>query len=87
MARKQARPPATKDVTLKPLQSTCRACGSRMRMARHSHRTVTTLHGVTHLTDAGCIAAATPPVRASSRRRDRRKKVDGQCRMENSGWM
>ena len=50
MARKQARPPATNYVTLKPLQTTCRACGSRMRMARHSHRTVTTLHGVTHLT-------------------------------------
>jgi hypothetical protein len=50
MARKQARPPATKYVILTPLQTTCRACGSRMRMARHSHRTVTTLHGVTHLT-------------------------------------
>jgi hypothetical protein len=50
MARKQARPPATNEVTLKPLQTTCRACGSQMRMARHSHRTVTTLQGVTHLT-------------------------------------
>lgn len=30
MARKQARPPATKYVTLKPLQTTCRACGSRL---------------------------------------------------------
>lgn len=50
MARNQARPPATKEVILKPLQTTCRACGSQMRMARHSHRTVTTLQGVTHLT-------------------------------------
>jgi hypothetical protein len=50
MARKQARPPATQQVTLQPLQLTCRGCGSRMRMGHHSHRTVTTLQGVTHLT-------------------------------------
>lgn len=50
MARKQARPPATQQVTLEPLQLTCRACGSRMRMGHHSHRTVTTLQGVTRLT-------------------------------------
>jgi hypothetical protein len=50
MARKQARPPATNHVTLEPLQITCRACGSRMRMGHHSHRTVTTLAGVTRLT-------------------------------------
>ncbi len=50
MARKQARPAATLEVTLEPLQITCRACGSRMRMGHHSHRTVTTLEGVTRLT-------------------------------------
>jgi hypothetical protein len=50
MARKQSRPEATLQVTLKPLQMTCRACGSRMRMGHHSHRTVTTLQGVTRLT-------------------------------------
>jgi hypothetical protein len=50
MARKQARPRATNHVTLEPLQITCRACGSRMRMGHHSHRTVTTLAGVTRLT-------------------------------------
>lgn len=50
MARKQARPAATLEVTLEPLQITCRACGSRMRMGHHSHRTVTTLQGVTRLT-------------------------------------
>jgi hypothetical protein len=50
MARKQARPKATQQVTLEPLQRTCRACGSRMRMGHHSHRTVTTLQGVTRLT-------------------------------------
>jgi len=50
MARKQARPPATNYVTLQPLQITCRACGSRMRMGHHSHRTVLTLQGATRLT-------------------------------------
>lgn len=49
MARKQARPLATRQVTLEPVQTTCRACGSRMRMACHRQRTVTTLQGVTHL--------------------------------------
>lgn len=50
MARKTARPAATQQITLKPLQTTCRACGSQMRMGHHSHRTVTTLSGVTRLT-------------------------------------
>jgi len=50
MARKQARPKASQQVTLEPVQITCRACGSRMRMGHHSHRTVTTLQGVTRLT-------------------------------------
>lgn len=50
MARKQGRPPATEWVTLEPLEIGCRGCGSRMRMGHHSHRTVTTLQGVTRLT-------------------------------------
>jgi len=50
MARKQPRPKASQHVTLSPFQITCRACGSRMRMGHHSHRTVTTLQGVTRLT-------------------------------------
>src|SRR5215469_6035248 len=50
MARKQARPEASQTVILEPVQLTCRACGNRMRMVRHSQRTVTTLQGVTHLT-------------------------------------
>ena len=50
MARKQARPQASQEVVLEPVQLTCRVCGNRMRMARHSQRTVTTLQGVTHLT-------------------------------------
>ncbi len=49
MARKRARPPATDQYTLEPLQRNCRACGMRLWMARHSHRTVTTLQGVTRL--------------------------------------
>jgi hypothetical protein len=50
MARKQTRPSITEHRTLEPLQITCRACGSRMRMGHHSHRTVTTLEGVIRLT-------------------------------------
>lgn len=49
MAR-SARPPAIHQVTLDLLETTCRACGNRMRMGHHSHRTVTTLQGVTRLT-------------------------------------
>ena len=50
MARKQKRPQASQQVVLEPLQITCRACGSQMRMGHHSHRTVTTLQAVTRLT-------------------------------------
>ncbi len=50
MARKQARPPATKQRTLDLVQTSCRACGSRLMVARHSHRKVTTLDGVYCLT-------------------------------------
>ncbi len=50
MARKQARPQASRQVVLAPVQITCRECGNRMRMGHHSHRTVTTLQGVTRLT-------------------------------------
>lgn len=50
MARKQARPAPTLEVTLEALQIRCRVCGSRMRMGHHSHRTVSTLQGVTRLT-------------------------------------
>jgi len=49
MARKHARPEAASHCTLDLLQKTCRACGKRLQMARHSHRTVTTLDGVYHL--------------------------------------
>jgi hypothetical protein len=50
MARTHARPTASRHVTLQPQQTTCRACGNQMRMGHHSHRTVTTLQGVTRLT-------------------------------------
>src|SRR5947209_5191800 len=50
MARKQARPVASHERTLDLLQTTCRACGKRLVMARHSHRKVTTLQGVYRLT-------------------------------------
>jgi hypothetical protein len=50
VTRKQSRSPAARYVTLSPLQITCQKCGSRMRMGHHSHRTVTTLQGVTRLT-------------------------------------
>jgi hypothetical protein len=50
MARKQARPSATNQRTLDLLQTTCRVCGSRVQMARHGHRKVTTLDGVYRLT-------------------------------------
>src|SRR5579859_1177007 len=46
MARKQARPLATKHATLDLLEKSCRACGHRLLMARHSHRKVTRLDGV-----------------------------------------
>jgi len=87
MARKQARPPATQQVTLEPLELTCRACGSRMRMGHHSHRTVTTLQGVTRLTRQPSIGAAIRAVRATINQRVRRKKGAGPYRTENSGWM
>jgi hypothetical protein len=47
MARKRARLPAP--VRLDPLQPTGRAGGKRMRLAHHSHRTVTRFPGVTRL--------------------------------------
>lgn len=50
MARKQGRPAATKEQTLDLLQKSCRTCGKSLRMARHSHRTVTRLDGVYRLT-------------------------------------
>jgi hypothetical protein len=87
MARKQARPEASQTVVLEPVQLTCRACGNRMRMARHSQRTITTLQGVTHLTlkvyrcrNADC-SRNHQAIRLGS------KRVDGHYHMANLGWM
>src|SRR5215472_6132448 len=49
MSRKQARPKATHEATLDLLQKTCRNCGTRLQMARHKQRKVTTLEGVYEL--------------------------------------
>jgi hypothetical protein len=49
MSRKQARPKATQESTLDLLQKTCRNCGTRLQMARHKQRKVTTLEGVYEL--------------------------------------
>ena len=46
MARKQARPEATKYATLDLLEKSCRECGKQLMVARHSHRKVTRLDGV-----------------------------------------
>ncbi len=83
MARKQARPQPLQHVTLAPLQTICQACGSHMRMGHHSHRTVTTLQGMTRLTRHAYIAAATRSVRAFINQCDRKRKVDGPCPTEN----
>jgi hypothetical protein len=50
MARRSVRPPAVHQVTLDVLETMCRACGNRMRMGHHSHRTGTTVQGVTRRT-------------------------------------
>src|SRR5437763_2246440 len=50
LVEKHAHPVATIEATLEPLRSTCRSCSCRMRMGHHTHRTVTTLEGVTRLT-------------------------------------
>jgi hypothetical protein len=87
MARKQARPKASRQVILEPFQITCRECGSRMRMGHHSHRTVTTLQGVARLTRHPCTGVETRPARASTSRRGQKKKAGGRCLMGNLVWM
>ncbi len=87
MARKRARPAATKQRTLDLLQRACRACGSQLQVARHSHRTVTTLHGVYRLTRDRSTSAPIVSAHGSTKCVGLRKKEDGHCRMGNSGWM
>ena len=50
MARKYARPAASHDQLLIPLQTHCPHCGSRLWVASHSERTVLTLAGLCHFT-------------------------------------
>src|SRR5882762_1438227 len=50
MARRSPRPEATQEKTLIPLKESCEQCGQPLWVARHNHRTVTTLSGVWKLT-------------------------------------
>jgi len=50
MARRTARPEATYEKTLIPLQEHCEQCGQLLWVAHHSHRTVFTLSGLWRLT-------------------------------------
>ncbi len=50
MARKQHRPAATSEMTLKPLHHHCSVCGNSSWVAYHNRRTISTLEGVRRLT-------------------------------------
>jgi len=50
MARRTPRPPATRDHLLEPCHDRCPRCGGPLWTAYHSHRKVTRLDGVWHLT-------------------------------------
>src|SRR6266567_7002086 len=50
MARRTARPEATYEKTLIPLQEHCEQCGQLLWVAHHGHRTVFTLSGLWRLT-------------------------------------
>lgn len=49
MARRQARPPAQREVRLPPLQQQCLSCGERLWVAYHAQRTLMTLRGLVRL--------------------------------------
>src|SRR5437868_3194169 len=49
MARRQARPPAQREVRLTPLHEQCVGCGKRLWVAYHAQRTLMTLGGLVHL--------------------------------------
>ena len=66
MARTQARPRASRQVTLQPYQIICRGCGNQMRMGHHSHRMVIKLQGCTQLTHHPSIGAAIRHFRSST---------------------
>jgi hypothetical protein len=49
MARRQARPPAQREVRLTPLLEQCVSCGERLWVAYHAQRTLMTFRGLVHL--------------------------------------
>ena len=50
MARREARPPAQREVRLTPLREQCVSCGERLWVAYHAQRTLMTFRGLVHLT-------------------------------------
>jgi len=50
MARREARPPAQREVRLTPLREQCVSCGERLWVAYHARRTLMTFRGLVHLT-------------------------------------
>src|SRR5439155_18477154 len=50
MARREARPPAQREVRLTPLHEECVSCGKRLWVAYHAQRTLMTFRGLVHLT-------------------------------------
>ena len=49
MARREARPPAQREVRLTPLHEQCVSCGKRLWVAYHAQRTLMTLGGLVRL--------------------------------------
>ena len=50
MTRREARPPAQRQVRLTPLREQCVSCGERLWVAYHARRTLMTFRGLVHLT-------------------------------------
>ena len=50
MARREARPPAEREVRLTPLSKECMNCGERLWVAYHAQRTLMTFRGLVRLT-------------------------------------
>jgi hypothetical protein len=50
MARRQARPPAQREIRLTPLSKQCVNCGERLWVAYHAQRTLMTFRGLVRLT-------------------------------------
>jgi hypothetical protein len=49
MARREARPPAQREVRLSPLRESCVSCDQRLWVAYHAQRTLMTFRGLVHL--------------------------------------